>query len=95
MPMQKRQSSHGREDKSEDMGRNKILPKLRSKDGRRKEGAGMKITIEISDNAICGFLNLVEFTGIGMQMVSFQLGSDDLVDGKTTKLPREKGSKEE
>lgn len=49
----------------------------------------MKITIEISDNAICGFLNLVEFTGIGMQMVSFQLGSDDLVDGKTTKLPRE------
>jgi hypothetical protein len=49
----------------------------------------MKITIEISDNAICGFLNLVEFTGSGMQMVSFQLGSDDLVDGKTTKLPRE------
>jgi hypothetical protein len=56
---------------------------------RRKEGAEMKITIEISDNAICGFLNLVEFTGSGMQMVSFQLGSGDLVDGKTTKLPRE------
>ena len=51
----------------------------------------MKITIDISDNCICGFLNLVEFTKLGMQMVSFQLGSDDLVDGKTTKLPREKG----
>ena len=55
----------------------------------------MKITIEISNNCICGFLNLVEFTGSGMQMVSCQLETDDLVDGKTTKLPREKGGEEE
>ena len=55
----------------------------------------MKITVEISDNCICGFLNLVEFTGIGMQMVSFQLGSDDLVDGKTTKLPRKEAEEAE
>jgi hypothetical protein len=51
----------------------------------------MKITLEIPDDVICGFLNCVEYTARGMQMVSFQLGSDDLKDGKTTKLPREKG----
>lgn len=51
----------------------------------------MKITLEITDNVVCGFLNLVEYTRTGMQMVSFQLGSDDLVDGKTTKLPRKEG----
>lgn len=50
----------------------------------------MKITLEIPDNVICGFLNCVEFTASGMQMTSFQLGSDDMVDGKTTKLPRDK-----
>ena len=32
-----------------------------------------------------------KYTASGMQMVSFQLGSDDMKDGKTTKLPREKG----
>lgn len=51
----------------------------------------MKITLEISDDIICGFLNAVEYTAKGMQMVSFQLGSDDLKDGNTIKLPREKG----
>ncbi len=55
----------------------------------------MKIILEITDNAVCGFLNLVEFTENGMQMVSFQLGSDDLVDGKTTKLPRKEGGEKE
>ena len=50
----------------------------------------MKITLEISDNVICGFLNCVEYTTSGMPMESFQLGSDDMVDGKTTKLPRDK-----
>lgn len=55
----------------------------------------MKITLDIPDNVICGFLNCVEFTGSGMQMVSFQLGSEDLVDGKTTKLPREKEGEKE
>jgi hypothetical protein len=49
----------------------------------------MKITLDIPDTCICGFLNVVEFKESGMQMDSFQLGSEDLVDGKTTKLPRE------
>lgn len=48
----------------------------------------MKITLDIPDTCICGFLNVVEFKESGMQMDSFQLGSEDLVDGKTTKLPR-------
>ena len=61
---------------------------VKSKIERR---CGMKITLEISDNVICGFLNCVEYTASGMQMVSFQLGSDDMKDGKTIKLPREKG----
>lgn len=55
----------------------------------------MKITLEISDNVICGFLNCVEYTTSGMQMASFQLDSDDMKDGKTTKLPREKGDEGE
>ncbi len=49
----------------------------------------MKITLDISDGIICGFFNGVEVTRSGMQMVSYQLGSDDLVDGNTIKLPRE------
>lgn len=51
----------------------------------------MKIILEISDNVLCGFLNCVEYTASGMQMTSFQLSSDDMKDGKITKLPREKG----
>jgi hypothetical protein len=35
-------------------------------------------------------LNGVEYTSTGMQMFSYQLGSDDFVDGNTVKLPREK-----
>lgn len=46
----------------------------------------MKITLDIPDTCIFGFLNVVELKGSSMQMESFQLGSDDLVDGKTTCL---------
>lgn len=50
----------------------------------------MKITLDIPDGIICGFFNGVENTGYGMQLVSYQLGGDDLVDGNIVKLPREK-----
>lgn len=49
----------------------------------------MKITLDISDGIIAGFFNGVEITGYGMQLVSYQLGSDDLKDGNCVKLPRE------
>jgi len=51
----------------------------------------MKITLDIPDGAICAFLNGVQITYSGMEMFSYQLGGDDLEDGKTTKLPRDKG----
>lgn len=49
----------------------------------------MKITLDIPDGIICGFFNGVECTKSGMQLVSYQLGTDDLTDGKIVKLPRE------
>ena len=49
----------------------------------------MKIILDISDGIVCGFFNGVEITREGMQLVSYQLGSDDLKDDKITKLPRE------
>lgn len=50
----------------------------------------MKITLDISDNVVlCAFLNGVRVGGDGLEMFSFQLGSDDFEDGKTIKLPRE------
>lgn len=49
----------------------------------------MKITLEISDNVVCAFLNGVQFTEHGAEMFSHQLDRDDLIDGRTTKLPRE------
>lgn len=49
----------------------------------------MKITFDISDNIIGGFLNCIKYTDTGiMQMVSYHLGSDDFKDGNTVKLPR-------
>lgn len=48
----------------------------------------MKVTLDIPDGIVCGFFNGI--TSEGMSLVSYQLGSDDLTDGKTTKLPREK-----
>ena len=49
----------------------------------------MKITLEIPDGVICAFLNGVQVGATGLEMFSYQLDRDDLVDGKETKLPRE------
>lgn len=49
----------------------------------------MKITLDISDGVACAFLNGVQFTETGAEMFSYQLDRDDLIDGKTIKLPRE------
>lgn len=48
----------------------------------------MKITLDISDGMIAGFFNGVEITAHSMQLVSYQLSSDDLKDGNTVQLPR-------
>ena len=49
----------------------------------------MKIILDIPDGVICAFLNGVRVNECGgMEMFSFQLDSDDLIDGKETKLPR-------
>lgn len=48
----------------------------------------MKIILDIPNGAICAFLNGVQTTSTGLEMFSYQLGGDDLKDGKTTKLPR-------
>ena len=50
----------------------------------------MKITLDIPDGIICGFFNGVEYTNVGLQLVSYQLSSDDFVDGNTVELPRER-----
>ena len=50
----------------------------------------MRITLDIPDGIICGFFNGVERTNVGLQLVSYQLSSDDLTDGNTVKLPRER-----
>ena len=49
----------------------------------------MRITLDIPDGIICGFLNCVENTNAVLQLVSYQLSSDDFTDGNTIKLPRE------
>ena len=48
----------------------------------------MKVTLDIKEKIICGFVCGVEHTNTGVQLVCYQLGSDDLVDGNTVKLPR-------
>lgn len=50
----------------------------------------MRITLDIPDGIICGFFNGVERTETGLQLVSYQLSSDDFMDGNTVKLPRER-----
>ena len=50
----------------------------------------MRITLDIPDGIICGFFNGVELADTGLQLVSYQLSSDDLKDGNTLKLPRER-----
>ena len=53
-----------------------------------QESERMKVTLDINDGIICGFFCGVEHTNTGLQLVSYQIGSDDLVDGNTVKLPR-------
>jgi hypothetical protein len=55
-----------------------------------EKGKTMKIILDIQDGVVCAFLNGVRYTNTGMEMFSHQLDSDDLVDGKETKLPRER-----
>ena len=50
----------------------------------------MRITLDIPDGIICGFFNGVEHTNTGLQLVSYQLSSDDFADGNTVKLPRKR-----
>lgn len=50
----------------------------------------MKITLEIPDDVIAGFFNVVRSGGDRMWLASYQLGTDDLFDGNTVKLPRER-----
>lgn len=47
----------------------------------------MKITLDIPDGIIAGFFNGVEVTAHGMQLVSYQLSTDDLKDGKAVRCP--------
>lgn len=49
----------------------------------------MKITLEIPNGMVCGFLNGVVATHGEMKMVSYSLDSDDLHNGAEIKLPRE------
>lgn len=49
----------------------------------------MKITLDIPDGMVCGFLNGVMNTRNGPRFVSYSLDSDDLHDGAEIKLPRE------
>ena len=67
-------------------GTKEILLCLRRTKGR----ISMRITLDIPDGIICGFLNCVEHTKAGLQLVSYQLSSDDFTDGNTVKLPRER-----
>lgn len=54
----------------------------------------MKITLDIPDGILCGFFNGVRHTFGGLQMVSYALDSDDVRDGNTIKLPREREKNE-
>ena len=49
----------------------------------------MKITLEIPDGMVCGFLNGVVETRSGLTMVTYALDNDDLHDGAEIKLTRD------
>lgn len=49
----------------------------------------MKITLDIPDGMIGGFLNGVMNTCNGPRFVSYPMDSDDMRDGAEIKLPRE------
>lgn len=66
---------------------NKMLRMRREKTGKDEEY--MKITLEINDGAIAGFLNLAQEENGTLFLASHQLDSNDLQDGNVIKLPRE------
>lgn len=49
----------------------------------------MKIILDIPDGIFCGFFNGVERIRNDLQLVSYQICTDDLFDGNTIKLPRD------
>lgn len=49
----------------------------------------MKITLEIDEGVLCAFLTGVKVCDTGLEMFAHQIGSDDLKDGNTLKLPRD------
>ena len=50
----------------------------------------MEITLEISDGTVCAFFSGVRVSEKGgMEMFCHQIDSNDLMNGKTIKLPRE------
>lgn len=49
----------------------------------------MKITLDIPDGMVCGYMNGVVKTRSGLTMVAYALDSDDLCDGAEVKLPRD------
>lgn len=55
----------------------------------------MKITLDIPDGMLAGFFCGVNSTNRGMCLVSYQLGTEDFVDGNTLKLPRERDGDQE
>ena len=54
-----------------------------------EKGKTMKIILDIPNGVLCAFLSGVKTGSTGLEMFSFQLDGDDLIDGKETKLPRE------
>lgn len=50
----------------------------------------MKIILDIPNGVLCAFLSGVKTSSTGLEMFSYQLDGDDLIDGKETKLPRER-----
>ncbi len=51
----------------------------------------MKVILEIDDGVLCAFFSGVKVGKTGLEMFAHQLDGDDLMDGNTIKLPREKG----
>lgn len=49
----------------------------------------MKITLDIPDGMVCGFLNSVVETRSGLTVVTYALDSHDLHDGAEIKLLQE------
>ena len=50
----------------------------------------MRIVLNLPDDILCGFLNGVKMGCSGLELFSYQLGSDDFTNGNEITLPREK-----